>query len=616
VQADANASPSVTISKGQDAQSAQTFADVQTELEIQGGTNYEVVISTTVAPTTDTPVKVNVPAALSAQVVNGQVLVVYFEMPADEEQPAGYQPLSSNYDTAAKLISVTLPALAYQPQANGSYQAKLKIGIANGYSASSASVALMSIPSVGIPTTISQPLNIVCPANPFTLCVETSRFQPNRSGRAHNGVDLRAVYENVYAALGGTVILYEASWGALIVKDTLSNAILKYAHLSNPQKVVGDAVTLGMVIGISGKTNKTPIDPHLHFEVIFPMTPVCFTSGAQKGQCNFVMDYRDPFNLLMNTGKIVQVANPPLNTLSVNTPLRLALNTTDVQGVNILSDIVPVAGQSVGRSVLWTVAGSGGVITPETALGKGILNQATFMAKQPGQYKITAQWDGTNLTASYDVTVDPIQLSISPSTASVNVGATTQFTATAADQQGNPVSLPPNLQWASSNPAVATVSASGLVTGVSAGSVIITATDSISGSLATATVTVTEMRLPYSYQFVLQRIQCGTSETATAIISGGGETFSFGSSLSVPTPPDCIGRDSFTDSIGHFTLKPNTQYSITFSYSGSGNPAIKGTDVVFGLGRDMYGFTVSFFSFNSLDAVNGQFQGLFNTPLF
>jgi hypothetical protein len=94
VQADANASPSVTISKGQDAQSAQTFADVQTELEIQGGTNYEVVISTTVAPTTDTPVKVNVPAALSAQVVNGQVLVVYFEMPADEEQPAGYQPLS------------------------------------------------------------------------------------------------------------------------------------------------------------------------------------------------------------------------------------------------------------------------------------------------------------------------------------------------------------------------------------------------------------------------------------------------------------------------------------------------------------------------------------------
>jgi parallel beta-helix repeat protein len=74
-------------------------------------------------------------------------------------------------------------------------------------------------------------------------------------------------------------------------------------------------------------------------------------------------------------------------------------------------------------------------------------------------------------------------LKISPSSASVEVGRAAQLSAT--DASGNGVSA----QWTSSAPSIATVTASGLVTGVSAGSAIITA--KIRSSKATATVSVT-----------------------------------------------------------------------------------------------------------------------------
>lgn len=73
--------------------------------------------------------------------------------------------------------------------------------------------------------------------------------------------------------------------------------------------------------------------------------------------------------------------------------------------------------------------------------------------------------------------------SVTPSVASIEVGGTVQLTA--VDANGNPV----NASWSTSSSAVATVSSSGLVTGVSAGQVTITA--KTRKQSATATVTVT-----------------------------------------------------------------------------------------------------------------------------
>lgn len=68
------------------------------------------------------------------------------------------------------------------------------------------------------------------------------------------------------------------------------------------------------------------------------------------------------------------------------------------------------------------------------------------------------------------------------------VGRTEQLTATAKDAQGSTIAGAPAASWKTSNAAVATVTAGGLVTAVGNGSASITAT--ISGKSASAAVTV------------------------------------------------------------------------------------------------------------------------------
>ena len=76
-------------------------------------------------------------------------------------------------------------------------------------------------------------------------------------------------------------------------------------------------------------------------------------------------------------------------------------------------------------------------------------------------------------------------VSVAPATASIAVAATRQLTASAL-----PVTAGQNVTWSSATPGVATVSAGGLVTGVSAGTAVITA-KSVSDPTKTATATIT-----------------------------------------------------------------------------------------------------------------------------
>lgn len=76
-------------------------------------------------------------------------------------------------------------------------------------------------------------------------------------------------------------------------------------------------------------------------------------------------------------------------------------------------------------------------------------------------------------------------VSVAPATASIASGATRQLTASAL-----PVTAGQNVTWSSATPGVATVSAGGLVTGVSAGTAVITA-KSVSDPTKTATATIT-----------------------------------------------------------------------------------------------------------------------------
>src|SRR5437773_2270515 len=116
-----------------------------------------------------------------------------------------------------------------------------------------------------------------------------------------------------------------------------------------------------------------------------------------------------------------------------------------------------------------------------------------------GQWSGTTQlglWNSITETAIYvsaAVRIDSVpvaSVTVSPSSGSARIGATVRLTGVTKDSAGNLLTRR-MVSWMTSNNAVATVSASGVVTGVAAGSATITATSD--GQSGTAAMTVTNV---------------------------------------------------------------------------------------------------------------------------
>jgi uncharacterized protein YjdB len=105
-----------------------------------------------------------------------------------------------------------------------------------------------------------------------------------------------------------------------------------------------------------------------------------------------------------------------------------------------------------------------------------------------GTAHVTATCEGQSASSTITVTLVPVaSVSVSPTSASINVGATQQLSATPKDGSGNTLTGR-TITWASDNAAAATVSSSGLVRGVAAGTAHVTAT--CEGQSASSTITV------------------------------------------------------------------------------------------------------------------------------
>jgi uncharacterized protein YjdB len=138
-----------------------------------------------------------------------------------------------------------------------------------------------------------------------------------------------------------------------------------------------------------------------------------------------------------------------------------------------------------GRTVTWTTSASG-VATVSTS---GVV---TGLA--PGTATITATSEGKTGTATVTVTPPPVAtVTVAPLTPTVVVGGTVTLTATTKDAAGNTLTGR-TVTWTTSASSIATVSTSGVVTGVAAGTATITATSE--GRTGTATVTVTPPAAP------------------------------------------------------------------------------------------------------------------------
>src|SRR5207249_89042 len=133
-----------------------------------------------------------------------------------------------------------------------------------------------------------------------------------------------------------------------------------------------------------------------------------------------------------------------------------------------------------GRVVTWASSNTSVATVSSSGLVTG---------KVAGSATITATSEGQSGTSAITVVHVPVaSVTVSPSSANVPAGSALQLTATPKDANGNALSGR-TITWSSSNTAVVTVSSSGLVTGIVAGSATITATSE--GQSGTAAITVT-----------------------------------------------------------------------------------------------------------------------------
>jgi uncharacterized protein YjdB len=185
-----------------------------------------------------------------------------------------------------------------------------------------------------------------------------------------------------------------------------------------------------------------------------------------------------PENAAVNCGAEVTVVRPRVASVVV-TPRtgQLRLGIPRQFAVTLLDSV----GQTIppGRVITWSTLAP----TVATVSQTGIVTGQAL-----GQARIVATSEGVADTVQLPVTRIPVgTVTVSPLQASVFQGGTTQFTATVEDSVGTVVT-DRVVEWQSGNLAIATVSPTGLATGVSPGATLIAASSEGKGAQASIIV--------------------------------------------------------------------------------------------------------------------------------
>jgi len=223
---------------------------------------------------------------------------------------------------------------------------------------------------------------------------------------------------------------------------------IKYSASQVPSGVSPDQLRLGRLIGNTWtEVSGSSADP---------------LTQSVTGQTNGFSVY----GVVVSVAPVASVEVSPISTtLGIGATTQLSATLRDAAN-NILT----------GRTVTWTSANSAIV---SVGAATGIVTGVAV----GGPVAITAMSEGISGSSEVTVAAAVASVTVVPGTASLQVGQTIQLTAVPRDVNNNPLTDRP-VTWSSTNSAIASVSPSGLVTGVSSGGPIsiLATSDEKSGS--------------------------------------------------------------------------------------------------------------------------------------
>jgi uncharacterized protein YjdB len=117
---------------------------------------------------------------------------------------------------------------------------------------------------------------------------------------------------------------------------------------------------------------------------------------------------------------------------------------------------------------------------------------------------------------------DLVSIAVTPTTPTIYVGSTQQFTATGTYSNGTTKNISTSVTWSATPPSIATISTAGLATGTAAGSTVVTAALGAITNTIPVTLTVIQLFAPTGSLITARYFHTATLLTSGLVLTAGG----------------------------------------------------------------------------------------------
>ncbi len=243
------------------------------------------------------------------------------------------------------------------------------------------------------------------------------------------------------------------------------------------------------------------------------VSPSGLVTGQSAGAATISATATSGTTVVTGTASVTVTPAPVLTTVTITAPsTSIATNAT----TQLAASAKDQFGASIAATVTWSSSASGTAAVSSSG-------QVTGVAGGSATITATATAGGVTVTANVLITVvAPVltSVTISAGSSSVAVAGTSQFTAAPKDQNGSAIAA--TLTWNSSVPAKATISNTGLVTGVALGTTNITVSATAGGVTVGSPSSVVTVTSAFASSASVNATLSNTFSPSSVDIAAGG----------------------------------------------------------------------------------------------